>query len=360
MKILILSRYDRLGASSRVRLFQYIPFLKAKGWQIDVSPLLSDNYLRALYSGKSTLKETIKGYLKRVQTLVGSRAYDLLWIEKELLPFLPASIERLSIMGIPYVLDYDDAIFHKYDNHPSKLIRLFLGEKIDSLMHHATLVVAGNSYLAKRAISARAKRVEIVPTVVDISKYKIKDRHLDAEDGKVKIGWIGSPATAKYLLEIGSVIRSLSQGYNVEFVAIGPRKDQLKGLPVRVCKWSEEKETDMIGSFHIGIMPLKDSLWERGKCGYKLIQYMACGLPVVASPVGVNKEIVKDGLNGFLPHDFSQWEAALKKLVTDRELRDKMGLAGRARVEEEYSLQVQAPRLHFFFESILNNGPCAG
>ena len=357
MKILILSRYHRLGASSRVRFFQYIPFLEAQGWQLDISPLLSDKYLLALYSGKSSLTEIVKGYFKRIFALMGSKNYDLLWIEKELFPFMPAFLERLATGGLPYVVDYDDAIFHRYDAHRIGLVRFLLGKKIDSLMAHASLVVAGNNYLAKRATDAGASWVEIVPTVVDISKYKRKNRRTNTS-GKVTIGWIGSPATAKYLLELGPVIRSVSQRFNVDFVAIGPRKDQLQDLPVKIQAWSEDKETSLIAGFDLGIMPLPDSPWERGKCGYKLIQYMACGLPVIASPIGVNKEIVRDGENGFLARNFEEWEHALERLITSQELRNKMGDAGRAMVEREYSLQVQAPRINEFFKSVIKNRQC--
>ena len=343
MKILLLSRYDNLGASSRVRLFQYLPFLRSKGWRITVSPLFSDDYVRALYGGRSRLGKILSGYWQRLRVLVMVGKYDLLWIEKELFPFMPASIERLlKKNGVSVVVDYDDALFHNYDQHRFWFVRTLLGRKIDIVMQKADLVIAGNEYLAERAEKAGARQVEIIPTVVDPDRYKMV-----LSDGKppLVVGWIGSPGTTKYLLEIGHVVESLIREFNVEFVAVGADAAVLGELPIKVLPWAEESEVALIQHFDVGIMPLTDSPWERGKCGYKLIQYMACGLPVLASPVGVNTEIVDHGVNGFLVRGIEEWENVLKTLLGDRLLRQEMGHKGRKVVEDWYSLQVQAPRL---------------
>ncbi|HED33225.1 MAG TPA: glycosyltransferase [Gammaproteobacteria bacterium] len=355
MRVLLLSRYSRLGASSRVRFLQYLTFMESKGWQIEVSSLFSDDYLRALYhtdSGESSRwSSVIKGYWQRVMCLFQVRDYDLIWIEKELLPFFPAFAEWLLVkVGVKYVVDYDDALFHRYDLHRNALVRFFLKKKIDAVMRYATLVTVGNEYLARRAETAGAFQVELIPTVIDLLRYQPV---MSAKKSTLLVGWIGSPATVHYLSMMAAVYVQLAKEFDVRFVAVGVGEEAIGDLPVEVLPWSEETEVQLIQTFDIGIMPLTDSAWERGKCGYKLIQYMACGLPVVASPVGINHQIVEHGVNGFLAHGPDEWEHSLRVLLSDQALRQSMGGAGRTRVEECYSLQVQAPRLESCLRGVL-------
>ena len=196
------------------------------------------------------------------------------------------------------MIDYYVAAFHRYDMHKSVYIRTTLGKKIDRLMRSAAVVVAGNDYLAGRACEAGAKQLEVVPSVVDLGRYELKD--WEENDAILRAGWIGTPQTIKYLLEIEGVIRALADE-DISFILIGAEvPPQFAGLPVESKKWSLESEVQAIRELDVGIMPLADLPFERGKCGYKLIQYMACGLPVVASPVGLNHQIVHHGENGFL------------------------------------------------------------
>ncbi len=265
---------------------------------------------------------------------------------------MPAFAEwLLDKLGIAYVVDYDDALFHRYDRHRWWLIRLILGHKIDSVMRHARLVIAGNEYLAERARTVGAKCVEIVPTVVDLTRYTVVQ---SGNDYPLVVGWIGSPSTSHYLAVIAPVIESLSKEFDVRFVAVGASEKSVSDLPMEAKPWSEETEVQSIQEFDIGIMPLIDDPWERGKCGYKLIQYMACGIPVVASPVGVNREIVEHGTNGYLAQDLHEWEQALRRLLNNQNLRRRMGAKGRECVEVWYSLQVQAPRLYELMHGTLN------
>ncbi|AZR42378.1 glycosyltransferase family 4 protein [Marinobacter salarius] len=344
MKVLLLSRYGPLGASSRVRFLQYLPYFQSLGANVTVEPLLSDAYLRALYSGGSRWQEVLRGFGRRILALLGGRRFDVVIIEKELFPFLPAIAERfLNLIGVPYVVDYDDALFHRYDCHPNPVVRCLLGHKIDAVMRHSSAVIAGNGYLAERAQKAKAKRIEIIPTVVDIDRYRPSLKDV----GEVPIvGWIGTPQTSRYLKLLLPVFESIQKQVPVRFVAVGARKEDFRGTPVEVWQWSEETEVESIQRFDIGIMPLEDSAWERGKCGYKLIQYMACGVPVVASPVGVNCEIVEQEMNGLLASSANEWEKALRRLLgVDASVRNDIGGHGRMRVEGWYSLQAQAPRL---------------
>jgi glycosyltransferase involved in cell wall biosynthesis len=326
-----------------VRYLQYLPYFVSHGVEISVVPLFSDAYIRALYSGRPRWREVIAGYGRRVLALLGVSEYDLVIIEKELFPFFPALVERLlHTLGVPYVSDYDDALFHRYDQHASVLVRKMLGRKIDSVMRNSAIVVAGNEYLAARAREAGARRVEVIPTVVDTDSYEPKGEF----NGTPIVGWIGTPGTSKYLQPLLPVFRELQKQMDVRFVAVGARQEDFAGTPVEAWAWSQDTEAETIRQFDIGIMPLPDSPFERGKCGYKLIQYMVAAIPVIASPVGVNKQIVRDGENGYLATNNEEWMSALVRLLeSDHAKRSSMGIAGRYDVDKWYSLRVQAPRL---------------
>jgi|LGVF01.1.fsa_nt_gb glycosyltransferase involved in cell wall biosynthesis len=350
MKVLLLSRYGRLGASSRVRCYQYIPYLKAQGVDVIVAPLLGDKYLRDLYAGRHRdLGAIFSAYARRLYYLLRSSRFDLLWVEYEILPWLPGWGEAiLARLGIPYVVDYDDAVFHRYDMHPRGVVRTLLGGKIDSVMRNAALVIGGNDYLADRAQRAGAKRVECLPSVIDLDRYRTKPQ---GENLVFTIGWIGSPVTVKYLYLVRLALAQVCRDGNAKMLLVGCAKAVLNGVPVEVRPWLEDREVTEICSFDVGIMPLPDEAWEWGKCGYKLIQYMACERPVVASPVGANEQIVEHGVNGFLAATRADWVRALCALRDRHGLRKRMGRAGRIKVERQYCIQVTAPHLLSLFRS---------
>lgn len=353
MRILALTKYGPLGASSRMRTYQYASRLRLAGASIDFSPLLDDGYVSALYSASINVGAVLKGYARRISVMLRAREYDVIWIEKEVLPWLPFSVERLLLgQGKRIVLDYDDALFHRYDQHKSPMVRAMLGDKIDKVMQRADLVLAGNEYLAAHARRAGARRVEWLPTVIDIDRYGESARAWN-KDGPIVVGWIGSPSTANYLELVADPLSKLSEDGFIKCIAIGANAGQLSGTPFEAVAWKEDDEVGLLKSLDVGIMPLPDAPWERGKCGYKLIQYMACALPVVASPVGVNVDLVQPGGNGFLANNSVEWLHAVLTLARDPQLREAMGRAGRGAVESTYSLQVQAPRLYGFLDSVL-------
>lgn len=343
INVLLLSKYSRKGASSRLRTMQYIPFLKSNNVCIEAKPLFDDEYLVNLYAGASKSKLAIvKYYLKRIATLFNAYKYDVIWLEKELLPYCPAFFEWLLVkLGVKYIVDYDDAIFHNYDLAKSKYARFFLGKKIDSVMKGAHTVIAGNDYLAERAKSAGAKNIVIIPTVVDTTRYAFKQK----KNGEIlTIGWIGSPSTQKYVVQIKPALDWLSDKYNIRILLVGATNsvvDELAGLNVVVEEWTEKTEVTSIQKMDVGIMPLQDGPWEKGKCGYKLIQYMACSVPVVASPVGVNTEIVKNANCGFLATTLDEWQMALDKILCSDSVRLSFGVNGCTMVNDKYCLQVQ-------------------
>jgi len=349
MKIVCLTRHDELGASSRIRFLQYFQRLSEFAPEISISfqGLLDADYLRRKYSGRPTLGATLRCYIKRMASGALWAQPDVWWIEKELWPWAPAWLELILLSRRPYVLDLDDAIFHNYDMHRFGLMRMLYARKIDQLMSGARLVTAGNEYLARRAQRAGAGWVEVLPTVIDLDRYaKPKGfRPYRATVEPTVIGWIGSPATLHYLLQLAEPLQQLAGEVRIKLLVIGGGDLKMPGVVVQSVPWSSDTEAESIAQCDIGVMPLRDSPWEQGKCGYKLLQYMACGLPVVASPVGVNTQIVREGGNGFLAASAAEWHSALGRLARDPCLRASLGAAGRAKVEREYSVQANAPRV---------------
>jgi glycosyltransferase involved in cell wall biosynthesis len=354
MKILALTKYDTLAASTRQRFLQYMPALAAAGMTVELAPLLNNDHIRRLVAArKASPVAVLKAYSKRLATLLGARNFDVLWVHCELFPYLPGFFERLSgIHDVPVVYDYDDAIFHQYDNSRNPVVRLLLANKLRPLLRGARACCCGNAYLYDYAKDFCANSI-ILPTVVDTARYLPVARD-KGERRPIVIGWIGSPSTWPMVRPLLPLLKELCASKAVRIMAVGAgagaRSDSFDGLDL--VTWSEDSEIAAVQSMDIGIMPVPDAPFERGKSGYKLIQYMACGLPVVASPVGVNREIVREGENGFLADGEGQWRAALTALIDDPTLRERMGSAGRTIAEKDYSLASQAPRLIELFRSI--------
>lgn len=344
IRLLILSRYDSLGASSRLRSLQFIPYLREAGIHVDISALFSDTMLKRRYITRNyRLQDLLASYLLRFRALLQVKNYDLVLIEKEALPWLPNWIEGFLLKKSRYLLDFDDAQFHRYDDHYSSLIRYIYSTKIDRLIAQSHLIIAGNKYISARCKSARARWIEIIPTVVDLDRYVPKKIY----SGKkvLKIVWIGTPETVKFLNFLSGPLAELAKRHSFTLRVIGANKIIMPGVPVELLPWSADTECSMISNCDIGIMPLPDTPWERGKCAYKLIQYMACGLPVVASPVGANCDIVINDKTGFFATSELDWIEKLEQLLCDAELRQRLGQLGRLKVESGYSLQKTALEL---------------
>lgn len=351
MRLIALTRYGDLAASARQRLIQFVPALHGAGIDTQVSPLLSNEYMAALARRERTsLAALAQNYAGRVASLRSIDQFDVVWLQYEALPFVPAALENYLLKrSRRLILDYDDAIFHRYDLHPNPVIRKMLGSKIASLMRRADLIICGNKYLENYTRRHNDATI-IIPTVVDADRYKILDRQVNEQP---VVGWVGSPSTYKQMRPTLANLVSLHENLGVTFQVIGSglQDDDLVG--VNFLDWREDTEAREIAAMDIGIMPLPDDPWSRGKCGYKLIQYMAAGLPVVASPVGVNGDIVDHGVNGFLANSPEEWAQSIRVLAADPQLRAIMGLAGQRKVMEWYSLEVQAPRFVDAIKSVL-------
>ncbi|MBN2453232.1 MAG: glycosyltransferase family 4 protein [Candidatus Omnitrophica bacterium] len=336
------TKYSREGASTRYRFLQYFPYFEDHGIRCELSPLTDADYLKHLYTLKrGTAGDCARALIRRLSAICGIRKYDIAVIEYELIPYFPPVFEALlNFLKIPYIVNYDDAVFYRYSRNKNALVRACFGGKIDRVIRGASLVIGGNKFLADYAGKAAARRVEMIPTVVDMNRYKDTSR---GDNPVFTIGWIGSPSTSKYLNDIVPALAKVCAEGKARVVIIGAPDVKLPGVPVENRPWSETTEVRDLMDCNAGIMPLDDGLWEKGKCGLKAIQYMACGLPVVASPVGVNEEIVEGGVSGFLAVTNEDWVRALAALRDDRALRERMGRAGRKKAEEQYSLRVTAP-----------------
>jgi glycosyltransferase involved in cell wall biosynthesis len=248
------------------------------------------------------------------------------------------------------VADYDDAFFHRYDLHRNYFIRTLLGKKIDAVMGIADLVLAGNEYLAARAKLNNAKQIEIFPTVVDTDKFANIARTGNSD--LFTIGWLGSPSTAKYLGLIEEALQKIYKDGKIRFAFVGAGNIKFDNFPVENIAWNEKTEIEEISKFDVGIMPLEDGPFERGKCGFKLIQYLSCEIPVVGSPVGVNDKIIQHGVNGYKADNTEDWIKYLTILKEDSYLRKKMATEGRKLIIQDYSLENNSKRLIDLFNNI--------
>lgn len=333
-----------MAGSSRMRSYQYFPYLEKAGMKVTVKPFFDDAYLKDFYSGKKNISIVFKSYLRRILILFAVFKYDKVVIEKEIFPFLPAFAEwMLKIFGIRYIVDYDDAIFHNYDQSSNPIIKKLLGNKIAKVMRFSGTVVAGNEYLAEYASKSGVGKIEIIPTVIDLDRYPIKE---NSDSEKFVIGWIGTKTTfEKHLLPCKEWIRELQkQDPNIHFNIVGITDDMDLGRNVQYIQWTENTEVSNILKMDVGIMPLQDSEWEKGKCAYKLIQYAACGIPGVASDVGMNKEVCIDSKTGFIATNKEEWIGKLISLKNNSQKRSQMGQNARKLVEEKFCIQVTAQR----------------
>lgn len=352
MRVLFLPKYDQKAASFRYRFQQYFPILEAAGIDYTVAPLFDDAYLTQKFErGRAAANGIFMAFLRRLKVMLSVKQYDLVVIHYEILPYVPPVLEwYLKRRGIRYVFDYDDAIFHHYDQHKNPLVRLLLGNKIKSVARNACFVMAGCEYLKQHAEPANP-RVKVIPTVIDIERYSRVRSPATPDSQPFRVGWIGSPSTTEYLRVAYPALKEFSRRNDLVLTLVGARRIALEGVCVEYVDWDEAVEIEEMLKWDVGIMPLPDTPWTRGKCGFKLIQYMACGLPVIASPVGVNVEIVDPGGNGFLCQSDREWLEALTQLQENPALRARMGAAGRNRVETRYCKQVFADEVLEIFET---------
>lgn len=337
INIIAFTRYDLQGASTRIRFNTYIPTFEKKKMSVLFSPLIDEKMLKNKYEGKKyNFLNLLSTYINRFKKLIKSKD-EIYWIEKELFPWLPFWIENIFLNNKKYVLEFDDAIFHTYDENEIYLLKYFFKNKITKLAKRASYCVVGNEYLYNYCVSAGCKKVVIIPTIVDLKHYLLNEK---SENIHTKIVWIGTPETVKYLDVVFEPLVKFHKVVNFELLLIGVASSIFDNTNIKIeyIPWESKTEVKSILKGTIGIMPLVHSNWEQGKCGYKLIQYMACGLPVIGSGVGINKQIIEHGTNGYIANSNEDWYTALNELHINQERRNLMGINGRKKIEDLYSL----------------------
>jgi glycosyltransferase involved in cell wall biosynthesis len=267
---------------------------------------------------------------------------DVLLVQRKLLPAWQLGLLRRRVRWLVY--DYDDAIFLRNSYHPRGHDSAARSRRFDDMVSHADIVVAGNDYLRDQALAVvEPSRVQVIPTCVDVARYPVASHA--AAGMAVQLVWVGSSSTIRGLEHLTPVLEELGESRSgLELKVICDRSLTVQHLPVRYCPWREATEAEEIAGADIGISWLPDDPWSRGKCGLKVLQYMAAGLPVVANPVGVHPRMVRHGETGLLAETPGEWRDAIRRLAADPALRRSMGRAARRRVEAEYDVSVGATR----------------
>ena len=339
IKVLALALYGDVAASTRIRINQFSKKLKADYIFLETDSLLGNKYLTHKSQNKRLpLFSIIGAYIKRVFNLLFRYDYDVIFLHLELFPFLPNFVERVLLKNKTYVYDFDDAFYLKYKSGRYKLLRTFLGNKFDETIKNAQLVTAGSQELYSYATKFNPN-VILMPSSVDTERfYKILDKKYDSFSDKnpLILGWIGSSSTQKYLNILKSPLEELGEQISIKLVIVGGKIGKLKNIRVEEIDWSSEIENDFLNSIDIGIMPLINDEWSRGKCGYKLLQYMSCGKPVIASKVGANNSIVKDDC-GILVESNQEWKSAILKFYNNPALISIFGRKAYLRAEKKFS-----------------------
>lgn len=346
MRVLFLIPHPREGASSRYRVLQYLPYLETHGIHCTVSSFLSPRFYRLAYERGRWLSKFghfLLSTLKRLRDVVRSGRYDVVFIHLEAFPIGPPLIEwMLSMRRIPIVFDLDDAIFLPRSGSVNPIAGwLRMPQKIAPILRWSRCVITCNDYLRQYAKQFNP-RVHVIPTCVDVQQFNVAQSRPPRP--RPLVGWIGSHSTASYLDVLKPVLARLKEQHEFTFKIVGSmRPFRLPGVDVVQEPWILEKDVSYFQELDIGVYPLPREPWVLGKTGFKTIQYMAVGVPCVVSNIGSNREIVHDGVNGFLADTEEECVEKLGWLLGDPALREKLGQAGRRTVVEHYSLDAHAP-----------------
>ncbi|MFT7589920.1 MAG: glycosyltransferase involved in cell wall biosynthesis [Limisphaerales bacterium] len=341
--------------SQRFRFEQYLPFLEANGWDITYSHLLDEKGDQIFYTNGNYLAKAgvaLGGMLTRWKDVNRSSAYDIIFIHREAIMLGTTWFERKIANSSAHVIyDFDDAIWVKDVSEANqKLAFLKKPEKTNEILGLSDLVFAGNEYLASHA-RQYAKDVMVVPTTID-TNYHLP--LAEKQDGPVCIGWTGSKTTVKHLEDLIPVLSRIRSKYGdkVCFRIIADKEREFPELGCSSIAWNASKEIEQLQAIDIGVMPLPDDQWAKGKCGFKALQYLSVGAAAVVSPVGVNTKVVKDGVHGFHASNEAEWESALSKLIEEPGTRKKMSITGREWIISDWSVEAWKSTYLRVFESL--------
>lgn len=339
-RVLFLTRYPIEGASSRYRVFQYLPHLERLGVQAETQSFMdTPMYRLSLSPGRTCAKiaATLKATARRLWALRHWGRYDVLYLQRELLPFGGPVVERwLKRRGAVLFFDYDDALFIKKPSRYNRIATaLRSGEKTRALFRLVDCVVAGNAWLRDAAVAAGAPRAITLEVAEDTRRIQMHAPH--SNDQPITIGWLGSPSTVKYLRVIEPVLKRIARNHpQLRWEIMGGGDFEMDGVEWQLGDWSLEGELKALARFDIGLMPLPPEDWANGKSGGKARTYMAAGVVPVVSAIGYNLELIRHGETGFLCDTPEDWECALRLAIEDAGLRQRIALAARADVERRF------------------------
>ena len=358
MRILALmpSLFDT-SPGQRYRFEQWDPLLRERGADITYAPF-EDEELHALVHQPGMISKKLRlvtrNLGRRLSLVSKVKDYDLVYILREAALLGPPIFERLIHQkGVPIVFDFDDAIFVSYRS-PSNgyLSYLKFASKTKTICRIASHVMVGNPYLAEYARQVN-DRVTVIPTTIDTEKYLVPPPRNSS--GPPVIGWTGSYSTVQHLDTLRGALKKLAERESFRLRVIGTPAYECPPVEVEAMRWRADTELEDLSAIDIGVMPLPDDRWSKGKCGLKALQFMALGIPTVCSPVGVNTDIIQDDQNGFIAGTEDEWVDKLSRLLRSHELRQRLGRAGRVTVEQKYSAITQAPRVYEIFKSVLRD-----
>lgn len=355
--IIYFTKYTEKGPSSRYRSFQYKNIFE-KEFNIRYYPLFNDDYIKNLYTNRRTnYYQIVIAYLSRFfQVIKHLGTNKLVVVEYELLPYFPPILEYLLFRTkVRFVIDYDDAIFHNYDLHPNSLIKNLIGNKIYKIVKYANAVITGSPYLSSHLNKYTNNIVEI-PTSINFFNYK-SSFQLDPIKNDITIGWIGSKSTSVNIVNILEVIkRTYSLNPKITFKLMGfdnNLKSQLDLPNVEFYNWSAQEELIFLKEIDLGIMPLEDTPFNRGKCGFKLIQYMAMGKPTLSTPLEANVKINRNNCNLFATSN-EEWVECINKFISNLSFYREVGLKNQKIVEEYYSVEANSISYIKIFNQLFN------
>lgn len=328
--------------SQRFRIEQWLPYLAEEGISVELKPFLSSRMMQKLHEpGRLAAKAAwmVEAFARRALEVTRLGKYDIILIHRAACLAGPAALERLmTVLRRPIIFDFDDAIYLLDTSSANRYFGwLKFPGKTATLCRLSTHVVAGSKYLAEYA-RKHNPRVTIVPTSIDTEMYQPAPRSGNGHGKRTVIGWTGSATSQTHLEMFAEVLRELSTRRDVEIRVQSNRRPELQGIPFVWRPWSPETEVEELSHFDIGIKPMPDDPWARGKCPMKEIQYMSMGIPTVCSAVGASREIIRHGENGFLAETREDWLKSLETLIDDPALGQSLGAAGRRTVENEYSM----------------------
>jgi len=341
-----------ISPGQRFRFEQYIDHLKSENYEVTIAPFFKTQST-VKKGGMLLLLKLFAGMCRRLFLLFRLPQADFVFIFREAAPFGPPLMEWIAakVFQKKIIYDFDDAIWLT-DNFNESWVEKILRwrSKVPSICKWSYKVSAGNEYLASYARKFNPN-VVVNPTTIDTQKvHRFDLRSEKRSSDRIVIGWTGSYSTLKYLNEIEAVLRKIETKFNhVDFWVIADRAPDLQLSRLAFKPWSVETEVSDLAEFDIGIMPLPDDEWTKGKCGFKALQYMSLEIPTVASPVGVNTLIVEHGINGFLAKNLNEWESYLSLLIEDNDMRRKFGIAARQKLELNYSVQSNKERFLSLF-----------